>query len=167
MRTVVWDGTKEMKVTVSCHLPWTRRMSHGLDRHKTPENWQVLVVGSYSRIAFTNALSFCMTTFSATLTNLVVFLPQLRDNSLYLHRSDCRITLIYAHTSSRTHLLLRLGTLWHKSCYKLAALRGLHSTGDRWLKLKCGLSVGTYVRGTRTCLKKTYLNTFLSTKIPT
>jgi hypothetical protein len=46
----------------------------------------------------------CMTTFSASLTNLTALLPQSRDSSCYwhLHRSDCRNTLIYAHTTSRT-----------------------------------------------------------------
>jgi hypothetical protein len=62
----------------------------------------------YSRIKSTKSPSFCMTTFSASLTNRTVLLPQSRDCSCYvsrywhLHRPDCRNTLTYAHTISRT-----------------------------------------------------------------
>ena len=38
----------------------------------------------YSRITFTKSLSFCMTTFSASLTNLTPLLPQSRDSSCYV-----------------------------------------------------------------------------------
>jgi len=44
-----------------------------------------------------------MTTFSASLTNFMPLLPQSRDNShWHIHGSDCRNTLMYAHTTSRT-----------------------------------------------------------------
>jgi hypothetical protein len=40
----------------------------------------------YSRITYTKSLSFCLTTFSASLTNLTVPLPQSRDCSCYVSR---------------------------------------------------------------------------------
>jgi hypothetical protein len=50
-----------------------------------------------------------MTIFSASLTNLTALLHQSHDCSYYVSRpmlapppSDCRDTLIYAHTASRT-----------------------------------------------------------------
>ena len=63
----------------------------------------------YSRITSTKSPSFQMTTFSASLIKLTALLPQSRDYSCYVSRpilspprSDCRNTLIYAHTNSRT-----------------------------------------------------------------
>jgi hypothetical protein len=40
----------------------------------------------YSRITFTKSSSFCMTTFSASLTNLLPLLPQSRHTSCYVSR---------------------------------------------------------------------------------
>ena len=78
-------------------------------RHLVAHNWLVLSIPNYSRITSTKSPSFCMTTFSASLTYLTALLPQSHDYSRYvnrpiwhLHRCDCRNTLIYAHTTSRT-----------------------------------------------------------------
>jgi hypothetical protein len=80
----------------------------------------------YSRITSTRSPSFCMTTFSASFTNLEILLPQSHDcshdasrripaltapwlqkhsdlrHTRHLQLHDCRNTLIYAHTTSRT-----------------------------------------------------------------
>jgi hypothetical protein len=48
----------------------------------------------YGFITSTKSPSFCMTTFSAILTNVALLLPQSRG------RSDCRSTLVYAHMTS-------------------------------------------------------------------
>jgi len=55
------------------------------------------------------SIPFCMTTFCGVSTALGILLPQSRASSYYvsgrywdLHHSDCRKTLIYAHTTSRT-----------------------------------------------------------------
>ena len=64
---------------------------------------------SYSRITSTKSPQFCMIIFSVSLTNLTVLLPKSRDYSCYvskpklhLHRSNCKNSLIYAHTTSRS-----------------------------------------------------------------
>ena len=55
--------------------------------HKLVGRWSLwllhigLLSGRHSRIAFTNSLSFCMTVFSAGLTNPTALLPQSRDCS--------------------------------------------------------------------------------------
>ena len=52
--------------------------------------------------------SFCVTTFNASLAHFSVLLGHmiaaaaLQTITGYLHRSDCRNILIYAHTTSRT-----------------------------------------------------------------
>ena len=63
----------------------------------------------YSTITSTKSPSLCMTTFSASLANITVFLAQSHHCSCYvsglywhLNHSDCRNTLIYAHAISRT-----------------------------------------------------------------
>jgi hypothetical protein len=62
----------------------------------------------YSMIISIKSLSLCMTIFSASLTNLTVFLRQSHDCSCYVSRRIlappplCANTLIYAHTTSRT-----------------------------------------------------------------
>ena len=63
----------------------------------------------YSRITSTKSLSACMTTFSASLTNLTPLLPQSRDSSCYVSRpilAHPPLWLqehadLYAHTTSR------------------------------------------------------------------
>ena len=57
-------------------------------------------VNVYSRITFTKASSFCATTFSVSLTNLTVLLPQSRDCSCYVSRRILAPPpLIWAHTT--------------------------------------------------------------------
>jgi hypothetical protein len=66
----------------------------------------------YSKITSTKSRSFCMTTFSASLTNLTALLPQSRDCSYDVSRQILAPpplwlqkhtnTLIYAHTTSPT-----------------------------------------------------------------
>jgi hypothetical protein len=61
----------------------------------------------YSRITSTKSQSSCMSTYSSSLTNLTVLLPQSHDCSYYVSRktlvpftpSDCRNTLIYGHAN--------------------------------------------------------------------
>jgi hypothetical protein len=74
----------------------------------------------YNSITPTKSPPFCMTTFTASLTNLTSLLPHSRDCRRYvsdqywhLHRSDCRNILIYAHTTLRTVLTcdISLGSL--------------------------------------------------------
>ena len=62
----------------------------------------------YISITSAKSPAFCTTNFSTSPTNQTV-LPQSPDCSCYLsrrllaqHRSDCRYSLIYAHTTSRT-----------------------------------------------------------------
>jgi hypothetical protein len=59
-----------------------------------------LAHSQYNKITCIKSPSFYMTTFSASLTNLTVLLPQSHECKCYwhLHCSDCRNTLTYAHT---------------------------------------------------------------------
>ena len=74
-------------------------------------------VPGYSRITPTKCPSLCMTTFSASFAKRTVLLPQSTNCSYYKnanfywhrHRSDCRNTLIYAHTTSRTFMTCDIG----------------------------------------------------------
>jgi hypothetical protein len=65
-------------------------------------------VRCYSRLTSTKSPSLCMTTSSASLSNLTALLPQPHDckcntsRILVTHRSDCKTVLTYASTTSRT-----------------------------------------------------------------
>jgi hypothetical protein len=63
----------------------------------------------YRRIASTNFLSFCVTTFCASLTNLtdhflshIIVAATSADKFWHLHCSDCRNTMIHTHTHTHT-----------------------------------------------------------------
>jgi len=73
---------------------------------------QSLIFNRYSRITSTKSLSFCITTFSASVTNLKDSLPQTRDYSSYLSSSTA-LRLQKTNWSMRAQLstLSRLGTL--------------------------------------------------------
>jgi hypothetical protein len=63
----------------------------------------------YGRITSTKSPSFCMTTYTASpqilrssyLSHMIVVIT-FADEYWHLQRTDCRNTLIYAHTNSRT-----------------------------------------------------------------
>jgi hypothetical protein len=73
-------------------------------------------VPRYSRIKSIKPPSFCMTTFSATLTNLMVLLPQSHNCSFYVSR---RILIsppfwLQKHMYIRAHDLAYSPDLWHQ-----------------------------------------------------
>jgi hypothetical protein len=70
----------------------------------------------YSRIASTKYPSFCVTTFSASLTHLKVLLPQSRDCSCYVSRPIMPSPPLWLRkqTALRAHDLAHSHDLWHQ-----------------------------------------------------
>ena len=71
---------------------------------------------SYSRITFTKSLSFYMTTFGASLTNIMALLSQSRDCSWYVSRPipTPRPLLLQKHADLRAHDFAHSPDLWHQ-----------------------------------------------------
>jgi hypothetical protein len=81
--------------------------------------FEFVIKNMYSRVTSTKSPSFCMTTFSSSLTNLTALLFLSRDCSYYvsrqywhLHRSEYRNTLIYTRTASRNLLSCDISLGW-------------------------------------------------------
>jgi hypothetical protein len=68
----------------------------------------------YSRIKSTKSPSFCMTTFSASLTNLTVLLPQSHNYSCYVSRPILAPPplWLHKHTDLRVHDFTHYPDLW-------------------------------------------------------
>jgi hypothetical protein len=98
-------------------------------------------VPGYSRITSTKCPSPCMTIFSVSFANRKFLLPLSHNCSSYInaddywhrHRSDCRSTLTYTHTNSRTFMTcdIRIGSL------KLPAPEARDFVGIRLQYLDC------------------------------
>jgi hypothetical protein len=88
----------------------------------------------YSRITFIKSLSFCMTTFSASLTSVTVLLPQSRDCSCYV--SGPILTppplWLHKHTDLRAHDFAHSPDFWHQP-----RLANLTCT---WIWRLCGIN---------------------------
>jgi outer membrane protein OmpA-like peptidoglycan-associated protein len=83
-----------------CSEAWyTFTRQHGIMSHKAIMLQNLKYQFFYNSITSIKSPSFYFITFSANLTNLTALVSQSLD---YLHRSDRRNTLIYAHTTSRT-----------------------------------------------------------------
>ena len=78
-------------------------------QHKLPHQ---AACALYNAITSTKSPSFCMTTFSVSLSHMTAATTQ-ADEYWHLHCSDCRNTLIYAHMTLRTLLTcdISLGSL--------------------------------------------------------
>jgi len=77
------------------------------------QNYQEL----YSRTTSTKSPSFCMTTISASLTNITLLLPQSRDCSYYVSRPILALPLLWLqkHTDLRTPYSSHSPNLWHQT----------------------------------------------------
>ena len=58
----------------------------------------------HRRITSTDFLSFCITTFSVSLTNLTALLPQSRDINCYVSRPILAPTTLWLQTHTHTDL---------------------------------------------------------------
>jgi len=78
-------------------------------------------------ISATKSPLFFRTTFSASLTNLTVLLPQSRDSSCYVSRPALALSPLWLHTQCYTHKTLRTLTNGHMTLAR-----------NRFLRLKLG-----------------------------
>jgi hypothetical protein len=76
----------------------------------------VVDVVVYSRITSTKSPLFCITTFSASLTNLTALLPQSRNYSCYVSRPILAPPpfWLHKHTDLRAHDFAHPPDLWHQ-----------------------------------------------------
>jgi hypothetical protein len=70
----------------------------------------------YRRITFTKSLSFCITNFSWSLTNLTVLLPRSHDYNFIAHRPIMTLSLHrkQQHADLRPHDFTQSPGLWHQ-----------------------------------------------------
>jgi hypothetical protein len=70
----------------------------------------------YSRITYTKSPSLCMTTFSASLTNLTALLPKSHDCSCYVSRRIRASSPLWLqkHTDLRAHDFAHSADFWHQ-----------------------------------------------------
>ena len=113
-------------------------VTHCLIKDKTP---------FYSRITSTKSLSACMTTCSASLTNLTPLLPQSRDCSRYVSRPILAPPPLWLHEHAdlRVHDFAHSPDLWRHS--RLANVSCVRS----WRL--CGVSPAVILSGCSYCLE--------------
>jgi hypothetical protein len=77
---------------------------------------RVWISGDFSRITSTKSPPFCMTTFSASLTNLTALLPQSHDRSCHVSRPILAPPPLWLqkHTDLRAHEFAHSPDWWHQ-----------------------------------------------------
>ena len=104
-----------------------------------------LCINAYNRIISTKSPSYCMTTFSATLTNLAVLLLLSRESSCYVNRPIRAPPPLWLqkHSDLRAQDFAHPPDLWHQhrlanvTCARSRRLRGinaaLNNNTDCWM----------------------------------